>query len=147
MKKLTMTLGQIEDRIQELQSEIDFLCGFTTSSREYTHIVPNQAMIHELEDMRDKRIEERDLLKRTKERFLQNALVEIPGLIDESELDATAMHKNNPVRYPVSEWARRKGYIIMDSDGFPKGINELVSEDEFEKGITLCTVRRVVNVE
>jgi len=47
----------------------------------------------------------------------------------------------------IQEWAKEKGYEILDPDGFdrkdPKVMTRPITEEDFEKGFLLCTIRKL----
>jgi hypothetical protein len=72
---VTMTLEQIEARINELTVEIDFLSEFATGG-EYYSATP-EGLNLELSIMGSKRIAERDALNRARTEFLSTAKIEV----------------------------------------------------------------------
>lgn len=47
----------------------------------------------------------------------------------------------------INEWAKEKGYLILDPDGFdrtdPEVMTRLRTKEEFEKGFLLCTIQKL----
>lgn len=47
----------------------------------------------------------------------------------------------------IVDWARERGYIILDPDGFdrtnPNVMTDPITEEEFNKGFMLCTIQKI----
>jgi hypothetical protein len=78
-KQELISLDELDKKIADTHNEARFLQEFTGSGGEYTNSVPTQALIHALEDMRDRRISRRELLKSARDSFMKTAQIEIPS--------------------------------------------------------------------
>lgn len=49
----------------------------------------------------------------------------------------------------IGEWAAELGYTVIDPDGFdrtdPEVMKKLISKEEFDKGLPLCTVQKIAD--
>jgi hypothetical protein len=108
---------QAETRRKELEKQMEERLRKVNKLEQYRKLAENDpemaAMLEEMEGL-------------TGEKLLPTAKTSLVGA---------------PVLKAVEYWAQIRGFEIMNSEGFPNGRGQLVSEAEFEEGLHKCTIR------